>query len=86
MFPDARKFIGKEKLQLLGEEIAAMKAELMPEEADEDAVRKRLTKNHRLSRKRQRTDNRRPNNLYDLLYDGLNSSAVELRLPAGASI
>jgi hemerythrin superfamily protein len=36
MFPDARKFIGKEKLQALGEKIAAMKAELMPEEADED--------------------------------------------------
>jgi hemerythrin superfamily protein len=37
MFPDARKFVGKEKLQALGKEIAAMKAELMPEEADEDA-------------------------------------------------
>ena len=37
MFPDARKFLGKEKLQSLGEAMAAMKAELMPEETDEEA-------------------------------------------------
>ena len=42
MFPDARKFLGKEKLQALGEKIAAMKAELMPEEAAEDAEEEEL--------------------------------------------
>ncbi|HEX4211446.1 MAG TPA: hemerythrin domain-containing protein [Candidatus Binataceae bacterium] len=38
MFPDARKFIGKEKLQALGEKIAAMKAELVPEDTEAEEL------------------------------------------------
>jgi hemerythrin superfamily protein len=36
MFPDARKFIRKDGLQALGEQMAERKADLMPEEAEEE--------------------------------------------------
>jgi hemerythrin superfamily protein len=41
MFPDARKFIRKDGLQALGEQMAERKAELMPEEPEEEDSPKR---------------------------------------------